>query len=86
MALNPWDITNFETLKRAFAAGDVVLVECKDARTGDYRAVIAAVVQLESGEYEISPFGHLAPENPYEHYMDPLTAMDRDAHVGVPHG
>ena len=72
MALRENDQANFQTLLRAALNGDLALVQCKDALTGEYRAVIAIVTfNKENEEYEIIPFGHLATGNPYEQYVAP---------------
>ena len=66
MALKPHDIANFETLKAAFANGDVVLMECTDSETGEYRAVICAAEYHKDGAIEFTPFAILPHENPYD--------------------
>lgn len=70
MALKKGDVSNFETLKKAAANGHLALIESKDARTGEYRAVLAAIIK-DGDEYLVTPFGHLATGNPYEEYADP---------------
>lgn len=50
----------FRTLLRAAAAGDLALVECADAATGEPRYVICAVAR-DDGDPVPTPFGHLAP-------------------------
>lgn len=77
MALKQSDVANFETLKRACADGALALVQCKDAKTGEYRAVIAAV-SFDGNEYNITPFGHMCTGNPYEDYIDPIAAMEQE--------
>jgi len=67
--------TNFNTLLRAAASGDLALVECADAVTGEPRYVLAAIAH-DDGTYTITPFGHLAPGNPYEAYEPPRTPPD----------
>lgn len=67
--------TNFDTLLRAAASGDLALVECADAITGEPRYVLCAV-RWDGGAYEMTPFGHLAPRNPYETYVAPRTSPD----------
>jgi hypothetical protein len=81
MAIRNADKANFETMLRAARAGHLALVECKDAATGEYRAVIAAIVE-EGDEYLITPFGHLAEGNPFETYIDPGKALDMDKAAG----
>lgn len=73
LALLPGHIANFETLKRACLNGDLGLVGCADAVTGEYRAVICAMVTDEDGNTTMTPFGHLCPDNPYDAYVAPDT-------------
>jgi hypothetical protein len=61
---------NFETLKRAALDGNLALMECTDAKTGETRIVICAVSQIHD-EFTMTPFGHLAEGNPYEAYLPP---------------
>ena len=66
---------NFETLLRAAADGNLALMECADARTGETRYVICAVGR-DGAEFIFTPFGHLADGNPFDAYLpppDPLT-------------
>ena len=42
-------------------------MECKDAKTGEYRAVICAADQ-QGEEIVLTPFAHLCTGNPYEEY------------------
>jgi hypothetical protein len=62
---------NFETLRRAAAAGDLALMECADAKTGEPRYVICAVGRESNGDYVMTPFGHLHDGNPFEAYIPP---------------
>ena len=62
--------TNFQTLLRAAADGNLALMECLDARTGATRYVICAVGR-DNGDYVFTPFGHLADGNPYDAYLPP---------------
>lgn len=66
---------NFNTLLRAAAAGDLALVECADAVTGDPRYVLCAVGR-DNVDYVMTPFGHLAPGNPFEAYLPLVTSPD----------
>lgn len=61
---------NFDTLLRAAAAGDLALMECADAATGETRYVLCAVGR-DGDDVLFTPFGHLAPGNPYEAYVPP---------------
>ncbi len=57
---------NFATLCRAFLAGDVALIECQVAATGETVAVLCAVNRLVDGDFEFIPFATMFPGNPYE--------------------
>lgn len=61
---------NFQTLLRAADAGNLALMECLDAVTGQPRYVICAV-DGDDGDALFTPFGHLADGNPYEAYLPP---------------
>lgn len=78
MSLMPGHIRNFETLKRAAKNGDLALVECKDAETGEYRAVICAVDVDDAKQVRMVPFGHLCNGNPYEEYISPVDSAEMD--------
>lgn len=75
MSIPEYARANFNTLLRAAAAGDLALVECADAVTGDPRYVLCAVGR-DDGDYVMTPFGHLAPGNPFEAYLPPDTSPD----------
>ena len=61
---------NFETLLRAAADGNLALMECTDAVTGEPRYVIGAVGR-GGASFVFTPFGHLADSNPYDAYLPP---------------
>jgi len=75
MSIPEYARTNFNTLLRAAASGDLALVECTDALTAEPRYVLCAIVR-DGVDYAITPFGHLAPRNPYEAYELPRTPPD----------
>ncbi len=62
--------TNFQTMLRAAADGNLALLECMDATSGEARYVICAVGR-DGTDYRFTPFGHLANGNPYEAYRPP---------------
>lgn len=62
--------SNFQTLLRAAADGNLALMECADFATGQTRYVICAVGR-DDGAYVFTPFGHLADGDPYEAYTPP---------------
>jgi hypothetical protein len=60
---------------RGAACGDLALVECGDAVTGEPRYVLCALVR-HGRDDAITPFGHFAPDNPHEAYKPPGTSSD----------
>jgi hypothetical protein len=66
--------TNFDTLLRAAFNGNLALMECTDAVTGEPRYVICAVGR-EGTEYVFTPFGHLTDGNPYAAYLPPAETL-----------
>lgn len=62
--------SNFKTLLRAAYDGNLALMECQDAATGEARYVLCAVGR-NGDDYVMTPFGHLAEGNPYEAYLPP---------------
>ncbi|WEX08490.1 DUF6117 family protein [Chelativorans sp. AA-79] len=71
MAIPDHARTNFNTLLRAAGDGNLALVECMDAVTGEPRYVLCAVGRAEDGDCVMTPFGHLADQNPYDAYLPP---------------
>ena len=74
MAIPDHARTNLETLLKAAEAGDLALMECTEVASGETRYVLCAVsrdADEEGGDYVMTPFGHLAPGNPYEAYIPP---------------
>ena len=69
MAIPDYARTNFETLLKAAEAGDLALMECTEVASGETRYVLCAVGRDD--DYVMTPFGHLAPGNPYEAYIPP---------------
>lgn len=70
MAIPEAFVRNFQTLLSAAAMGDLALMECADALTGEPRYVICAVGR-EGDEYLMTPFGHLHDGNPFDAYVPP---------------
>jgi hypothetical protein len=62
---------NFQTMLRAAEDGNLALMECNDAVTGEVRYVICAVGRREGTDFLFTPFGHLADGNPYDAYVPP---------------
>ena len=62
--------TNFDTLLLAARQGDLALMECADAATGEPRYVLCALGR-DGVDYVVTPFGHLADGNPFDLYRPP---------------
>lgn len=70
MAITKGHTANFETLKRAFANGDVALMECTDAKTGS-PVVVLCMVGRDGGDYTFTPAAKFFDGNPYEEVLPP---------------
>jgi hypothetical protein len=75
MSIPEYARVNFNTLLRAAACGDLALVECADAMTGEPRYVICAIARGE--DYVIRLFGHLARAVPMRPMSRRGTSPDR---------
>lgn len=65
------DKARFETIERAFRNGDVALMDCADAATGESVAVMCAINRNDDGSFEFVPFAKLLRGNPYEQLVPP---------------
>lgn len=65
MPLLPGHCRNFETLQNAFRHGDVALMECQLATTGEQVAVICAANRQDDGSIQFTPFAALFNDDPY---------------------
>ena len=70
MAIPDYLSRNFDTLLRAAKAGDLALMECSDAVSGEPRYVLCAVGRSD-GDHVMTPFGHLHVGNPFDAYVPP---------------
>lgn len=70
MAIPAHARANFETLMKAAQAGDLALTECTEVASGETRYVLCTVGR-HVGDYVMTPFGHLAPGNPFDAYIPP---------------
>lgn len=61
---------NFDTLRQAFAAGDVALMECRLRATDEAVAVICAANRHDDGSVQFLPFAMMFQNNPYT-MLDP---------------
>jgi hypothetical protein len=71
MAIADGHKTNFETLRQALDAGDVALMECQLAATGETIAVICAANRHPDGDVEFVPIAMMFNGNPYESLNPP---------------
>ena len=63
---------NLETLREAFAAGSVGLMECAYAESGDPVVVLCTFQMKEEGDMiSVVPFAKLFMGNPYEELLPP---------------
>ena len=69
--LSEVDRTNFDTLQRASRRGDVLLMECHNAATGQPVPVLCAVNPGKDNSVELVPFAMLLTGNPYEQLSPP---------------
>ena len=86
MAIPEHARNNFNTLLRAAGDGNLALMECLDAVTGEPRYVLCAVGR-DDGDYIFVRFGHLGDGNPYDAYLppepdDPAGFLPRQANGG----
>lgn len=80
MAIPDHARANFNTLLSAAASGELALLEAADALTGEPRYVLCAITPaFDRDQYEfiLTPFGHLAPDDPYDRYVPPGAVPDR---------
>jgi hypothetical protein len=66
---------NFETLKRAFTDGQVVLLDCIERGTNEHVAVICAI-STDGEQFSFTPFAKFFNGNPYELLIPPMQYND----------
>ena len=71
MALKKADSKNFDSIRHAMKHDRCCLVESRDAKTGEYRALICAVNHCDDGQAQLAPLAQMITGNPYEDYVDP---------------
>jgi hypothetical protein len=66
--------TNFHTMLRAAADGQLALMQCTDAVTGEPVMVVCMVnaTDDESGDVEMVPVAHMFAGNPYDGLLPPI--------------
>lgn len=70
MAIPDHHRANFQTLLHAAMDGNLALMECVEAISGEPRYVVCAVGRSEE-EYLFTPFGHLHQGDPFAAYVPP---------------
>ena len=70
MAISESYKANFNTLQRAMQDGNVAIMECVDAKTGQPVIAICAVGR-ENGEYVFSPLAKMFDSNPFDELVPP---------------
>lgn len=80
MAIPAHHRTNFETLKQAFAAGHVGLVECTDVRSREPVYALCAMSTEDDGEISLVPFATLIDGDPFE-LLAPPVLPDEPGHA-----
>lgn len=73
MSIPEYARANFQVLLSAAANGDLALMECADAVSGEPRFVICAAGR-DGEDFLFAPFGYLAEGNPYKAYLPPSAA------------
>lgn len=61
---------NFETLKKAFLAGNVCIMDCVEKDTKEHVAAICAMT-WDGAEYNFTPFAKFFNYNPYDNLIPP---------------
>lgn len=79
MALAVGHRQNFNTLQQAFFAGDVALMECQLAATGEVVPVLCAANRQRDGSLEFAPFVHRQPLR----NLEPAQTGGRILHAGA---
>jgi len=73
--IQPGDKTNFETLKKAFANGDVALMRCeRTKKPRGYVTVICMVNREADGTCSFVPVAEMCTDNPYLAYLPPTAS------------
>jgi len=71
MAIPKGTRANFETLKRAFAAGDVALMETTITKTGEFVDALCIAVKMPDGGAEFMPIAIIPRSDSLYHLLTP---------------
>ncbi len=74
MPIQDYERQRCETLQRAADNGDLALLECKEATTGERVVVLcAAWLDGNTGEVQFTPLARLCSDpNPFESFVTPM--------------
>ena len=70
MSIEKGYVSNFKTLIAAVMAGDIALLECTDAFTGE-KVIAIVAVQGNGDGVEMVPVARMFDGNPYEQIIPP---------------
>jgi Family of unknown function (DUF6117) len=70
MAIQESDRQNFETILNAAKNGDLALLECADASSGEKRSVVCAI-NRDGTDFVFVPLAKLFVGNPYDELTPP---------------
>ena len=82
MAIPTGTVRNFETLRAAFKAGHVALMECTDNTTGETVDVICMVNSADGGSSDLVPVAAMVRANPYTRWTPPMDEVDEAEESG----
>ena len=69
-AIPSYQKKNFETMQQAVKAGQVAIMRCTDAKTGEYVTVVC-IVNEDEDSYEFLPVAKMFEGNPYDEVLPP---------------
>lgn len=69
--------TNFKTMMRAADDGNLALMECNDAKTGEPVFTVCMVGRAGNGDYVFTPVAKMFDGNPYEE-LTPTMSQNND--------
>lgn len=71
MAIPKGHRANFDTMKRAAGNGDLALMECTDAATGEPVFVVCMTQREDDGAVSFVPVARMFDGNPYDEVLPP---------------
>ena len=71
---------DFDTMVAAARNGDLALVECTDAKTGEVVIAVCIMVDHSDGSTDIMPVAKLFSGSPYDELIPPVDTEVKDVH------